>query len=94
MLCSDTGHKQDMQACHYKTLPVRFAGKARGLQQSLDLKVDGSVPMVHEHDSLVGGLIRQAGRQTDCTARQDSLRVWLLQLMQKGVACHLYTAMR
>ena len=50
--------------------------------------------MVHEHYSLVGGLIRQAGSQTDSTAREDGLGVWLLLLMQKGVACHLHTATR
>ena len=78
-----------MQACQNTVLPVGFAGKAWGLQQPLDLKLDSSVPMVHEHDSLIGGLIRQAGSQADCTAREDGLGVWLLLLMQEGVACHL-----
>ena len=90
MLCSNTWQHKDMQACQRTILPVRFAGKAWGLQQPLDLKLDSSVPIVHEHDCLVGGLITQAGSQADCTAREDSLGVWLLLLMQKGVACHLH----
>lgn len=48
--------------------------------------------MIHQHDCLVGGLIRQAGSQADCAAGQDSLGVWLLLLMQKGVAHCLRTA--
>ena len=69
--------------------PFGLAGESWGLGQSLHVKLHSSVPMVHEHDGLVGGLPGQAGCQGDQAAGQLHLGVWLLLLMQKGVAHHL-----
>lgn len=59
------------------------------MHQALHVKLDSGVPMVHEHDSLVGGLAWQAWCQGEHTAGQLHLGVRLLLLMQKGVAHHL-----
>ena len=48
--------------------------------------------MIHKHDSLAGGVARQAGRQVDHTAGKLHFCVWLLLLVQKGVAQHLHSA--
>ena len=81
-----------LQECKFastEVLPVWLACEAWGLHQSLNRKLDSSVPVVHEHDRLVGGLIRQAGSQTDCVAGKRGLGVRLLLLMQEGVAPRL-----
>ncbi len=70
--------------------PFRLAGESWGLGQSLHIELHSSVPMVHEHEGLVGGLPRQAGCQSDQVAGQLHLGVWLLLLVQKGVAHHLH----
>lgn len=79
----------ERKAASTESLPVWLACEAWGLHQALNHKLDSSVPVIHEHDSLVGGLIRQAGRHADCSAGESGFGVWLLLLMQKGVAPHL-----
>lgn len=70
---------------------MRLASEVWRLQQPLDFKLNSSVAMIHKHDSLAGGVARQAGRQADHTAGKLHFCVWLLLLVQKGVAQHLHS---